>query len=56
MKEKIYTEALKNWNECFRLKIYDISFLDILEQMYKTTKSPMRAGIINELINEEINR
>jgi hypothetical protein len=56
MKEKIYKEALNMLAKCYELKLYNLSFTDILEQMYKTTKSPMRAGIINELINEEINR
>jgi hypothetical protein len=55
MKEKIYIEALKYWNECFRQKLYNITFLDILKQMYKTA-APVKASIINELINEEINQ
>ena len=54
MKEKIYKEALSMLAKCYELNLYNLSFRDILEQMYKTA-NPVKAGIINELINEHIN-
>ena len=54
MKEKIYKEALQMLAKCYELNLYNLSFRDILEQMYKTA-TPIKAGIINDLINEHIN-
>jgi hypothetical protein len=54
MKIKIYKEALNILAKCYELKLYNLSFTDILEQMYKTA-TPVRALIISELINEHIN-
>ena len=54
MKEKIYIEAIQMLAKCYELKLYNISLRDILEQMYRTA-TPVRATIINDLINEHIN-
>jgi hypothetical protein len=54
MKENIYKEALSMLAKCYELNLYNLSFRDILEQMYKTA-TPIKASIINDLINEHIN-
>jgi hypothetical protein len=54
MKENIYKEALSMLAKCYEMNLYNLSFRDILEQMYKTA-NPVKAVIINELINEHIN-
>jgi hypothetical protein len=54
MKEKIYKEALSMLAKCYEMNLYNISFKDILEQMYKTA-NPVKASFISQLINEHIN-
>jgi hypothetical protein len=54
MKDKIYIEAIQMLAKCYELKLYNLSFRDILEQMYRTA-TPVKAGFINQLINEHIN-
>lgn len=58
MKEKVYNEALKMLAKCHELRLYNLSFRDILDTMYQTAQFEQRyikASIIQELINEDIN-
>lgn len=58
MKEKVFNEAITMLNKCHELRLYNISINDILETMLQTAKFEQRyikASIIQELINEDIN-
>jgi len=59
MKIQVYNEALKMWAKCQQMRLFNISFCDILEQMHKTAifeERHRKAAIITELINEDKNQ